>query len=283
MNYPYRISCELVEKMKRLYGTDEHEFLITIGMQGMTGHTFPEEKKMLFSADMLGYVDLTININNGLRGYGDIMVFYDSVEKDYRKYDDVFVSGKIYHVKGYPPVDCFDDEKRNKKHKGDIFITEIIDEESNNEFLEALIYDFKNPVVINSKVLGTMVYDSLMNEFTGEKTYKGNDVEISFKAEDKNSTENIVILENFWSKRASWDKKIKKFVSKEVLDEAENWNDNNSTITEEMIAEAITMSGISMSADGDFTVYYDDGDIFSGHSIVVTGNMGKGLFEANME
>ncbi len=76
---------------------------------------------------------------------------------------------------------------------------------------------------------------------------------------------------------------IKKFVSKELLDDAENWNDNNSTITEEMIAEAITMSGISMSADGDFTVYYDDGDIFSGHSIVVTGNMGKGLFEANME
>ena len=32
--------------------------------------------------------------------------------------------------------------------------------------------------------------------------------------------------------------------------------------------------------DGEFELYYDDGDIFAGHVIIVSGNMEKGLYDA---
>ena len=37
---------------------------------------------------------------------------------------------------------------------------------------------------------------------------------------------------------------------------------------------------VNVSQDGGFELYYDDGDIFAGHVIIVSGNMEKGLYDA---
>ena len=42
----------------------------------------------------------------------------------------------------------------------------------------------------------------------------------------------------------------------------------------------IRIESVNVSQDGEFELYYDDGGIFAGHVIIVSGNMDKGLYDA---
>lgn len=44
----------------------------------------------------------------------------------------------------------------------------------------------------------------------------------------------------------------------------------------------MTLCELVIEADGDFTVYYSDDDMFYGHSIDVSGNIAYGATSANI-
>ena len=37
---------------------------------------------------------------------------------------------------------------------------------------------------------------------------------------------------------------------------------------------------VNVSQGGEFELYYDDDDIFAGHVIIISGNLEKGLYDA---
>ena len=62
----------------------------------------------------------------------------------------------------------------------------------------------------------------------------------------------------------------------------ESGDNETQEITEESFVDRIKLSRISMSAGGSFTAYFDDDQIFFGHSIVVRGALKKGAVSAYM-
>jgi len=54
-------------------------------------------------------------------------------------------------------------------------------------------------------------------------------------------------------------------------------------ITEESFAKRISLSLIWMTSGGSFSAYFDDDDLFFGHSITVCGSPKKGLLSADIE
>jgi len=53
-------------------------------------------------------------------------------------------------------------------------------------------------------------------------------------------------------------------------------------ITEESFASWIELRSIVMDADGSFSAYFDDDDMFFGHCIVVYGTLEGGVSSAEM-
>ena len=54
-------------------------------------------------------------------------------------------------------------------------------------------------------------------------------------------------------------------------------------ITEESFARRIELRTIAMDADGSFSAYFDDDDMFFGHCVTAYGTLTDGVTAANME
>ncbi|MGD7006922.1 DUF2262 domain-containing protein [Metabacillus sp. 84] len=83
-----------------------------------------------------------------------------------------------------------------------------------------------------------------------------------------------------FSDQNNWDTRMKKFASCELLELANDWLDNiNEEITSDMFTDRICITNISVYPGGDFTIFFEDGDLFLGHTIIVAGNI-DGTFES---
>ena len=73
-----------------------------------------------------------------------------------------------------------------------------------------------------------------------------------------------------------FDKKNKEYAAENLLDLANEWQSDREEeegeleeITKETFMEAMSLSEMTVSPWGEITLFYDDGDMFWGHSIVV--------------
>ena len=62
------------------------------------------------------------------------------------------------------------------------------------------------------------------------------------------------------------------------------WLDEDETkFSKEEFKERLTLNSITVQADGQFEFWYDDGDLFLGHSIRVNGSLSEGPMHAGLE
>ena len=86
------------------------------------------------------------------------------------------------------------------------------------------------------------------------------------------------IAHNVMADRESWDNAMREFAAKELTELANEWRadddekENADPITEEAFAQRITLSELSLTYEGDFTAYFDDDDMFWGHTVEVCGS-----------
>ena len=67
------------------------------------------------------------------------------------------------------------------------------------------------------------------------------------------------------------DRQLRAYAAGHMLDTANDWldNDGEEPITADQFADRITLSELAFRNDGSIEAYYDDGDIFWGHCIIV--------------
>ena len=77
------------------------------------------------------------------------------------------------------------------------------------------------------------------------------------------------------------------FVARELTELACEWRESADEevpeITEESFARRIELRSIAMDADGSFSAYFDDDDMFFGHCVTAHGTLADGVTAANME
>lgn len=90
------------------------------------------------------------------------------------------------------------------------------------------------------------------------------------------------------AQQETWDKTMREFAAGNLTELANDWmgddeaNEDAGPITEEAFAKRITLSEISITADGSFTAYYNDDDMFWGHSVEVRGSLETGVFDTDI-
>ena len=102
------------------------------------------------------------------------------------------------------------------------------------------------------------------------------------------------------SKGESFETQMREFAAKELTDLANDWRDDEDDdedddddvsspdesadeITEEEFASRIYITELSVNADGEFTAYYNDDDMFLGHVITINGSLEKGIEDAYIQ
>lgn len=158
---------------------------------------------------------------------------------------------------------------------------------------------------INSEILGKLILNKELDWYETENNLEwcGEDVEFSISPDGENDiNEFLPLAEEFYKNRQEWDKKLREFSASQLTENANDWayeeeydeedyddededdmdeeSESFKEITEKEFAERISIDGITLYTDGNFNVFYNDDDMFLGHSIVINGNIKTGELES---
>lgn len=280
MDYPYRVGVQtFTDEELEYYDMNMHDFLI--GSRGRPWGFRAGQGPLSVNEPIIGYVDLTDGRQDGKER---LLVWTPTPEEEERNgsnnpfYSTLFEERKIYRIRGLVPKDPAE------KAKGGIRIIEILSADEQSEFIEGLFEEYYRTEILESEIFGELRYTKKDGDYSSACNWQGRRIPIYLSCEPEDAEQALKYLEQMYTDQKQWDKKMRDFIVDELLSTANDWlsDGDEPEITGEEFARRITISSIEMYDDGSFTIYFDDDDIFAGHSIDVYGNMEEGIKSADL-
>ena len=126
--------------------------------------------------------------------------------------------------------------------------------------------------------------------FEGEVLWRGEQICLSLEVDAANEdtwADARRAMKAMLAEQDRWDRNMRASAARELTELACEWRESADEevpeITEESFACRIELRNIAMDADGSFSAYFDDDDMFFGHCVTVCGTLADGVTAANME
>lgn len=168
-------------------------------------------------------------------------------------------------------------------------LLEILEQDVRHEELEKIREAYTKPVEMDNEI-GHFALDRDYDWYEGEIDWLGENCQVMLEldAEGADTADKAMdALRRLVEDLASWDERIRRFAAKELVELANDWREEEdeevADITPEEFAKRIEISEISVDADGDMEITFNDDDMFWGHYIVVYANISGGLERAQIE
>ena len=143
----------------------------------------------------------------------------------------------------------------------------------------------REPVAIQAESLGELVLDRRLDWYSGKAKWNGERVDVHLPT-DEEGTVGIAlnVAEMLWADQQSWKRRVDRFAVQALLElKNDTWLDaDESELTAEAFAARMRLTSISIMPDGAFEFWHDDGDLFWGHAIMVSGDLEDGPAEAGI-
>ncbi|MBR6101391.1 MAG: DUF2262 domain-containing protein [Ruminococcus sp.] len=262
MEFPHIIGTGTVpERLKQYYEDYLHEYLIMIGGGSAYTSRLGGSTESNASFPVLGHIDLTDGFHRSDKG--SFTWILTPEEERTKSYKGIFTEGEIYRILGYP-------------YKGghSFYPAKVLEGGLGNPFLEGLMEEFNRPVTMHSELFGELKLNKRYGVFYGKFNWLGTEIEVSFNTDEDDDAGCLAHLEEFCRDAERRDKEIREYAADELTYLANDWRDDDhldEEITEEDFARRIVISNVEMSSEGDWYVWFEDGDMFAGHSVRVHG------------
>lgn len=154
--------------------------------------------------------------------------------------------------------------------------------------MKAILEEQKKPVSIWVPELGTFTLNRLVNWFEAEVEWLGQPARLDIdREEDWDAC--VEQAKALMAGQKGWDEKVRAFAADQLLEQANDWaqdaaeGEEPEEITREQFMERLELDAVQISAGGRFEFWFNDGDLFWGHAIHVTGSLDQGPEMAQME
>ncbi len=200
-----------------------------------------------------------------------------------------FKQFKIYHIKArksFPKkLEPYMDPIINNCY----MVTEVIDDNATDSRLEAMDEKLSRPVHITVDNIGSFELNRTFSFFEGEINWLGKSCLLSLDTDDKDSEtadQAISVLRQLYAGLNNWDTRLRQYAAAELTANANEWNEEDDEpgepITEEIFARRLKISELAIMPNGEFSVYYDDDDMFWGHVVIVSANINGEMYDAQI-
>lgn len=176
-----------------------------------------------------------------------------------------------------------------RKGEKSMMLVKILDTAYKDIDLEVILQDSMKPVFYNDELLGEFELDKRVKLFTKKISWAREEGSLYFDwNKDKNSMETALeTAYTLFKDQDEWNMKIRTYASEELVELANDWLQDNDEaeideITKEMFIDFMKLDSISVYPEGDFEIFFFDGDMFWGHSIIVSGNINGDLTSAEI-
>ena len=149
-------------------------------------------------------------------------------------------------------------------------IRKVRDKRFNN-----LVSEYLKPITVDIDGL-SFSFNKQFSQYDGKFTFNNKKIDITLEPA-RNSTDATNSIATFKKINADFDtfyKNILTRCAKEIVDLANDWNDDEQEITENEIINRINEKIFCIEInESDFSIYFEDDDLFLGHTIIYYGNI----------
>lgn len=168
---------------------------------------------------------------------------------------------------------------------GALLVQQIGFPEQPDDDLTRLGEIWQQPVVLETALFGGLELDRGLDMYDGVADWGGTEISLSLSCEDAAMPESALATATaLFEQQAHWQRQIVACAVEKLLPlKNENWlAEDQSPLTEEAFRGHLEVQSIVAEDEGAFTVYFDDGDLFWGHAIVVRGSLAQGATDADI-
>ena len=268
--------------------------------------TFEEEAKEILvllaggsgAGKMNGFWDVShyfiayVDCQTGALHTGDGRIVYpvSDEEHDAGGILDRFRREAVYRLKARKRIPHKIPEGVTASSQNQFLIVEVLEEDASCPALEEVLAEYRRPVVLNDEELGELSLDKDLDMFEGVISWRDEDIDISLEVDSSSEdtwTAAVVAMKQMAADQDAWDRDMRVFAARELTELACEWRESADEevpeITEESFACRIELRSIAMDADGSFSAYFDDDDMFFGHCVTAYGTLTDGVTSVMMQ
>ena len=242
--------------------------------------------------DVSHYFIAYVDCQTGALHTGDGRIVYpvSDEEHDAGGILDRFRREAIYRLKARKKIPHKVPEGVTASSQNEFLIVEVLEEDPLCPALEEVLDEYRRPVVVTDEVLGELTLDKDLDMFEGEVPWCGEQICLSLEVDVANENtwaDAVRAMKEMLAEQDRWDCDMRASAARELTELACEWrksaDEEVPEITEESFARRIELRSIAMDADGSFSAYFDDDDMFFGHCVTAYGTLVDGVRTVNME
>ena len=242
--------------------------------------------------DVSHYFIAYVDCQTGALHTGDGRIVYpvSDEEHDAGGILDRFRREGVYRLKARKKIPHKVPEGVTASSQNQFLIVEVLEEDPPCPALEEVLAEYRRPVVVTDEVLGELTLDKDLDTFEGEVLWRGEQIFLMLEvdaADEDTWADARRAMKAMLAEQDRWDRDMRASAARELTELACKWRESAGEevpeITEESFARRIELRSIAMDADGSFSAYFDDDDMFFGHCVTAYGTLTDGVTAANME
>ena len=242
--------------------------------------------------DVSHYFIAYVDCQTGALHTGDGRIVYpvSDEEHDAGGILDRFRREAVYRLKARKRIPHKIPEGVTASSQNQFLIVEVLEEDASCPALEEVLAEYRRPVVLNDEELGELSLDKDLDMFEGVISWRDEDIDISLEVDSSSEdtwTAAVVAMKQMAADQDAWDRDMRAFAARELTELACEWRESADEevpeITEESFACRIELRSIAMDADGSFSAYFDDDDMFFGHCVTAYGTLTDGVTSVMMQ
>ena len=145
--------------------------------------------------------------------------------------------------------------------------------------LAAVLAELQKPVVREDPRFGRLTFDRRFETWQGRAVWAGDRVTLTLEAGGgKDVDAALGTARALWDDEAAWAARVTDYAADALLDaKNDNWlGEDESALTAEQFVARLTPQEVVAAPGGEFTVWFDDGDLFWGHAVCIGGTLSDG-------
>ena len=139
---------------------------------------------------------------------------------------------------------------------------------------------------LEDEVLGRFTLDRQVNWFEADVDWLGQTVRLSFDwDEDEAMEDSLRTAKTLMADQEEWNRRVLARASEDLLElKNDSWlEEDEEELDAEKFEARLELESIEVRPDGEFCFWFEDGDLFWGHSITVEGTLEGGPEQADIQ
>jgi hypothetical protein len=142
------------------------------------------------------------------------------------------------------------------------------------------LVELQKTVTYDDDFFGRFTFDRGPDWYTANVDWNGESISLHLSVEQSDKIDvPLGFARELWNNQSTWNQRAQDFAVQELLSlKNEDWLDEDETeLTPEQFKRRMRLEEIEVRSDGSFRFWHDDGNLFYGHSIEVSGSVSAGL------